>query len=245
MLHVVQFSGGAASAYVAWLVAQKYGRDKTVLLFHDTKAEHPDAYRFRRQVSDYIGIPITEVSDGRSLWELIEDEKCLPSYFMPFCTRILKQEQGERYLRGLETKGIPYTIYNGLGFEEWKRVQRATARAEALGRKLVCPLFELKIPGAEVKRIIRDEWGICLPEPYKYLDHNNCIPCYKAGKKHWYQVWRHYREEFNKAKLLEEKLGHTVFKGTSLTELEKQWETAGQQLQLFDEEDNIPCMCAL
>ena len=59
------------SAYVAWLVVQEFGTENTVLLFHDTKAEHPDADRFRKQVSEFVGVPITEVSDGGAYWEVI------------------------------------------------------------------------------------------------------------------------------------------------------------------------------
>lgn len=87
MKHIIQFSGGAASSYVAWLIAQKYDKKDIILLFHDTKTEHEDAYRFRKQVSEFIGIEITEVSDGRDLWQLIDYNHCLPSSFQPFCTR--------------------------------------------------------------------------------------------------------------------------------------------------------------
>lgn len=239
--HIVQFSGGAASAYVAWLLAQQYGKENTVLLFHDTKTEHPDANRFRKQVSEFIGVPITEVSDGRNLWELIEYKKCLPSQFIPFCTEILKQKPAERYLKGQ----MDYILYNGLGMEEWRRVQRATIRAEALGRKLICPLFERRISNDEVKLIIRDEWKICLPQPYQHLEHNNCIPCFKAGKGHWYKVWKYYPEQYAKAVQMEEKIGHTVFKDITLAELGRQWETTKGQVEFDFADDAVPCMCAI
>lgn len=222
-------------------MAQEHGKENTVLLFHDTKAEHPDAYRFRRQVSEFIGVPITEVSDGRDLWQVIKDEHCLPSHHIPFCTRILKQEPAERYLKGQ----TDYILYNGLGMEEWQRVQKATVRAEAMCRKLVCPLMERKIPNEEVKRIIRDKWKICLPQPYRHLTHNNCIPCFKAGKAHWHKVWKHYPVSFIKAMKLEEKIGHTVFKDISLAELGKQWGATRGQVEFSFADDAVPCMCAI
>jgi 3'-phosphoadenosine 5'-phosphosulfate sulfotransferase (PAPS reductase)/FAD synthetase len=97
MKYIIQFSGGCASSFVAKWVVDTYGKENVILLFHDTKAEHPDAYRFRKQVSEFIGVPITEVSDGRSLWELIWYNHALPSHFIPFCTRMLKQEPAERF----------------------------------------------------------------------------------------------------------------------------------------------------
>jgi hypothetical protein len=239
--HIVQFSGGASSSYVAYLVAKEHGKENTVLLFHDTKAEHPDAYRFRQEVSDYIGIPITEVSDGRDLWQVIWDHHSLPSHHIPFCTFDLKLTPGEKYLRELCS---PFIVYNGFGPDEWRRVQRATARGLHNSRTVKSLLFERSISSSECKRIITEEWGIRLPITYEHLEHNNCIPCFKGGKWHFYQVMRHYPEQFQKAIEAEERIGHTVFQDVSLKELMEIWknnppkstEKAGVQLAL-------PCEC--
>lgn len=64
MKHIVGFSGGLASAVVAKIVADTYGLEKVLLLFHDTKTEPIDNDRFRSEVSTYIGIPITEDIDA-------------------------------------------------------------------------------------------------------------------------------------------------------------------------------------
>ncbi len=247
MKNIVQLSGGAASAYVAWLVVQEYGKENTVLLFHDTKAEHPDAERFRRQVSEFVGVPITERSDGRDLWEVIVDNHSLPSHFIPFCTRILKLEPSEKYL-AKQTE--PYTLYNGLGPEEWGRVQRSIVRGEVQGRKVRCLLAERNISNAEVKKIIRDEWKICLPEPYIHLKHNNCIPCFKAGKGHFHKVWKYYPAEFAKAVQMEELIGHTVFKNSvtkqpePLVELAAKWEREDINQEIDFGDEGLPCLCA-
>lgn len=240
MLHIVQFSGGAASAYVGWLVAKEHP-DNTILLFHDTKTEHEDADRFRRQVAEYIGLPITEVSDGRDLWQVIEDNGIFPDSFKGFCTRILKVEQKEKYCKSLTE---PFILYNGFGPDEWRRVQRATIRNEVRGWVEKSPLFELGITNEQVKKIIRDEWKICLPQPYIYLNHNNCIPCFKASKGHFYKVWKHYPEQFQKAKEYEEKIGHTALSDISLAELERAWQNS-VNVEFDFAEESIPCMCAL
>lgn len=250
--HIVQFSGGAASALVAKMVVDKFGKENVILLHSDTKAEDLDTYRFIEHVSNFLDVPITDASDGRSLWQVIEDEHCLPSSFIPFCTRILKQEPADRYLKSLDCQ---YTLYNGLGMEEWKRVAKAQARAGIMDRKLVCPIFDAKISNQHVKNIIRNEWKICLPNAYKTLEHNNCIPCFKAGQGHFRKVWQYYPEEFAKAVAMEELIGHTVFKKIirlfptkvvekiSLTELEQKWRRGGEMDNLFGN-DGIPCMCS-
>jgi 3'-phosphoadenosine 5'-phosphosulfate sulfotransferase (PAPS reductase)/FAD synthetase len=240
--HIVLFSGGAASSYVAWMVAQEHKKD-TILLHTPTFSEDRDADRFRCQVARFIKLPITQWGDGRDIWDLIDDEYCLPSQFIPFCTRILKQEMAEEYYMTLDEE---FTLYLGYGMNEWRRVQKQTARFEAIGRVAKYPLFENKIPDSEVKRTITKEWGIPLPEPYKYLKHNNCIPCFKAGLSEWKLCWQYYPERYWKAAEKEKKIGYTVFKGISLEELSDIWkhnrEYECSQVNMFD---SIPCMCSV
>lgn len=244
MKHIVLFSGGLSSAYVAYLVLQEQDKKDVVLLHTPVYSENHDADTFRHQVANYLGVPITEWGDGRNLWELIEDNNCLPGHFIPFCTRTLKQEPKEEYYKYLDSIGEKYIEYVGFGFEEWRRVQRAKARAEKIGRDVKFPIFEQKIPSEEIKRIISEEWGIKLPKAYEDLMHNNCIPCFKAGKASWMVYWDKYPEEFNKAMEYEEKIGHTVFKNESLKELAEQWEKDKEwNKRQYTLEDIVPCDC--
>jgi hypothetical protein len=243
MKHIVLFSGGAASSYVAWLVAQEQSKKDVILLHTPTHSEHKDADRFRCQVARYIGLPITVWGDGRDIWDLIDDNSCLPSQFIPFCTRILKQEMAEEYYKTLDDD---FTVYVGFDANEWRRVQKQTARFEEMGRKSRYPLFEKKIPKAEVLRAIQEDWKLVLPEPYKHLKHNNCIPCYKAGLRDWKIYWEFYPDEFWKAAEKEKEQGHTVFKGVSLEELAELWKHNKDfecaQVNMFD---SVPCMCSI
>jgi len=247
MKHVVLYSGGAASAYVAYLVLQEQKKEDVILLHTPTLSEHKDAERFRLEVARYLQHPITTWGNGKDIWQLIDENNCIPGYFIPFCTRQLKTEMSEEYYKYLESIGEDYTIYLGFDIDEWKRVQRSVARNESKGRKVRHPLFEKKIGKDEPKKIIREEWGINLPKPYEHLKHNNCIPCFKAGKKEFYLYWKHYREEFNKAIEYEKRTDGTVFKDTSLTELAEVWEHNAKledaQMDLFSEEDKLPCEC--
>lgn len=103
MNHIVLFSGGAASSYMASIVMLEhvFDNEEVILLHTPTYAEHPDADRFRKQVSEHIGLPITIQADGRSLWELIDDRKAIPREGLPFCTQQLKQRQTIKYLNKL------------------------------------------------------------------------------------------------------------------------------------------------
>ena len=241
MKHIVQFSNGGGSTWVAWWTLQNFPKNDVILLNHDPKAEHKDSKRFQKQVSEYLNHPITEVSNELGLWELIKEQDCLPSHFIPWCTRILKIEQGEKFYKTLDEEFI---LYNGFGADEWQRVQKATVRAEVLGRTVRSPLHEQGLTGDYAKEIIRNEWKICLPSPYKYLKHNNCIPCFKAGKWHFRLVAKHYPSEFMKAIEAEEFTGHTVFKDCTLKQLFDEVQEGKKQLEIVDEDYNIPCMCA-
>ena len=237
MKHIVLFSGGANSSYAAWLVAQKYKREDIILLHTPTYSEHPDADRFRKQVSQFLNIPVTVQADGRNIWDLIKDNHCLPSDRIPFCSRILKLEQSEKFYKTLNDDFI---VYLGYGIEEWRRVQTNFARLQAKGIKSEYPI---KIPDKDIKDIIRNQWKICLPEPYLYLNHNNCIPCFKGGQPHFYQVYKHYPTYFEMAVKMEQLIDATVFPEISLTKLKERWDA---QIPMFpDENDMRPCMCAL
>ena len=71
---MVGFSGGVTSAWCAGWALRTYPRDEVVLLWHDTKEEHPDTYRFLKEMAEALRMPITERSDGRSVTQLFYDE---------------------------------------------------------------------------------------------------------------------------------------------------------------------------
>lgn len=247
MKHIVLYSGGAASAYVSYLVLQEQDKKDVILLHTPTLSEHKDAERFRLEVARYLQHPITTWGDGRDIWQLIDDNNCIPGQFIPFCTTQLKQKMSDEYYKYLDSIGEDYIVYLGFDIDEWRRIQKVQARFDSIGRKVKFPLWEKKIGKDEPKRIIKNEWEIQLPKAYDHLKHNNCIPCFKAGKRDFYLYWRHYREEFDKAVKAEEKIGYTVFKDTSLKDLAKVWEHNARfecaQVNLFDDEDNTPCEC--
>lgn len=244
MKHIVMFSGGAASSVVGKMVADLYPND-TILLHTPTGAEHPDADRFREQVARRIGLPITIEKAKKTLWQYIElSWRYISNHSLPKCTQRLKMDPQNRYLKRIEVTGEEFIIYVGLGYDEPNRIKNVSFRNLELGRNVAFPLFEARLTGEDCKRIVRDEWGICLPEPYKHLKHNNCIPCYKGGEGHWFKVWQHYPEQFYRAARAEERAANTVFNGVTLYELAAKWERQPIQPELFGEE-SMPCMCAI
>jgi hypothetical protein len=244
MKHIVLFSGGCGSAYTAYLISKQYNKKDIILLHTSTFAEHPDTKRFMNEISKFLKIPITYFNDGRSLWELIDEYKAIPNQQLPFCTLQLKQRQTKKYCNKLKKEKIDFILYFGYGIEEYRRMQLQFVKFKKIGIKVGYPLIENKIKSQDIKKIIINNWKICLPITYKILKHNNCLPCFKGGKNHFYKIWKYFIDYYMKAENAEKQIGYTVFKDTTLEKLRKSFEN---QLE-FDFDDKIDsrdCLCVL
>jgi hypothetical protein len=213
---IVGFSGGVTSAYCAGWALDKFPRNDVVLLFHDTKEEHPDTYRFIREMAAALNHPITERSDGRSVVQVCEDEHALANNRMAFCSKILKAKQRDRFFKELRAVGETELV-NVLGFTalEWRRIQRNTMRGECEGYTVRFPLVE-----DDVTKQHAADWclskGVRPTEMYRWSEHANCIGCARGGKAYWLAVAREEPEIFEQRAKLEEQFGHTFLKDTTL-----------------------------
>jgi len=219
MKMVVGFSGGVTSAWAAMWALRMFPKDYVVWLFHDTKEEDADTYRFIREFSKMAGHPITEQSDGRSVTQVFEDEGAIANNRMAFCSRILKAEQRDKYFAKLRSEGIG-SITNVLGFTaiEWQRVQRATARSLQSGYYVNFPLINNNITKQQAADYCMS-LGVRPPEMYRWSEHANCVGCVRGGKAYWLKVKENRPLIFAQRSRLEEKYGHTILKDTTLVQL--------------------------
>lgn len=218
---IVGFSGGVSSAWCAGWALRTYPKDEVVFLFHDTREEDPDTYRFIRELAAKLDHQVTERSDGRSVTEVFWDEGAIANNRMAFCSRILKAEQRDRYFRELRAAGVT-EIVNVLGFSamEVQRLQRASARADAAGYTVRCPMIE----ESTSKQAAADwvmELGLKPPAMYRWSEHANCVGCVRGGKAYWLAVAQHAPDTFEARAKLEEEFGHTILKDTTLRDLVK------------------------
>lgn len=77
MIHVVNVSGGSASAVCLFRVLERYGRENVRAVFADTRWEHPDCYRFLDDVERASGVQIDRLNDGRNIWDVFTKEQTL------------------------------------------------------------------------------------------------------------------------------------------------------------------------
>ncbi len=258
-VHVAMFSGGASSAYVAYLMAQKHGKENCILFFTDTLWEHEDNYRFMYDVASYIGLDVTRRVDGRTPEEVYEQTRFLGNSRLAKCSSELKVRQTVIFIEELRGNGHEPILYFGIGPHEKHRKDSLTALYEHQALEPVetrFPLVDLNLSDAEIKSIIKDEWKIDLPIMYELgFTHANCGGrCVRGGfqhYKHLYLTWpEEYREQEKMENRLRERLGEvTILKkkdGTSMT-LQRYREQIEESLQegstFVDEEDAIPCAC--
>lgn len=216
---VVGHSGGVTSAWALGWALREFQRSEVVALFHDTKREDTDTYRFLHEIAGALGIAVTERSDGRSVEEVEDDEGALANNRMAFCSRILKAEQRDSYFGDLRKAGVS-DIVNVLGFSanEWQRVQRATMRAEQSGYSVRFPLIECGITKQQAA-----DWcqslGVKPPSMYRWSEHANCVGCRRGGKAYWLAVAANEPSIFAAASAREQLFGHTFLKDTTLDQL--------------------------
>lgn len=217
---VVGFSGGVTSAWCAGWARLMYPDDEISLLFHDTKEEDEDTYRFLHEMAAALGLPITERSDGRSVTELIYDHNALPNDQMPFCSHILKREQGEKYFKELRSQGVTEIIkVVGFSANEPDRVQNMTALSWRDGFGLRFPIIETKTTKQQCA-----DWCSCvmkvpLPRMYEWSDHANCPGCVRGGKAYWLAVRKNRPDIFEQRSKLEQEFGHTFNSRYSLVQI--------------------------
>src|SRR5690349_4505799 len=73
MNRIVQFSGGLCSYFAARRVVEQFGIQDVTLLFADTLCESPGLYKFLEQGAASLGLAVTRIADGRTIWQVFKD----------------------------------------------------------------------------------------------------------------------------------------------------------------------------
>lgn len=189
MKYVVCFSGGHSSAFAAVETVLKHGRRNTVLLNHDIskQVEDEDVKRFKREVADYLGLPIIyanrENYQADTPLSLCRQMKMIRfGAGSSICTYYLKTEPFYRWLseqypvrKGEISKEI--TLVYGFDANEPHRIERRRRHLLRQGYQSEYLLAESSVRHLED---IRDV-GIELPETYRIAKHANCKGCLKAA----------------------------------------------------------------
>ena len=189
--HVVMFSGGLGSWAAAKRVADLYGTQDMTLLFTDTLMEDEDLYRFLPEAAADIGAPLVTIADGRTPWQVFDDEKFLGNTQVDPCSKILKRQIADRWLDEHCDRNSTI-IYLGIDHSEKHRFDDGNGRGaryryERNGWTADAPMcWEPHLTKHQVRSTL-DKAGIELPRLYKLgFSHNNCGGfCVKGGHGHF------------------------------------------------------------
>jgi len=171
---IATLSGGLASGYVAMMALAQYPRADVTLYFNDTLWEDGDLYRFLADLERVLQHPVTRDSDGRDVEELAYYHNALPNDRMPFCSRTLKADRLQRYMRDGDT------LLFGIGIDERHRASRIATRysGEAQRRDMrVSVRFPLIEQGVTRDHIAAWYASVGIAQPALYglgFKHNNC-----------------------------------------------------------------------
>ena len=183
MIHVVNVSGGAASAVCLFRVIERFGRENMRAVFADTRWEHPDCYRFLDDVERVSGVHIDRLSDGRNIWDVFTSAQTL-TMGTGGCKASweLKRKPLDKYTASISGD---VTVYVGFGPDEDDR--QARLKRALPDRKLEFPLtWQPMLSRCDVMDDLKAR-GI--EPPSMYADgypHANCAgACILAGIKQW------------------------------------------------------------
>lgn len=204
---IVSVSSGLGSAFAWKLWCDRYGPDNVVGVFTDVNGEHPDNYRFLAEVQYRLGSRLIKLTNGgRTIWDVMIEERFLANTRVDICSRVLKREA---FLDWLNTNCDPATTVIALGIDwtEMHRFDRAKPLWAKSGWAIEAPLCEPPyLHKSEAQAWLTAE-GIARPKLYDLgFGHANCGGgCVKAGHgqfrqllaadRWWYVNWWEAGEE--------------------------------------------------
>jgi hypothetical protein len=209
------FSGCVGSWAAAKRVAAKHGTDGLVLLFVDVKMEDEDLYRFIHEAAADVGGELVVIAEGRTPWQVFEDERYIGNSRVDPCSRVLKREILDKW-RDEHCDPEITTIHVGIDWTEKHRLDRL--------QKYVAPWrYEAPLigPPYHTKREMLQELtaaGIEIPRLYKLgFAHNNCGGfCVKAGHSHFRHLLATLPERYAEHEAHEARLRAMGINGTIL-----------------------------
>ncbi|WP_182102471.1 hypothetical protein [Niallia taxi] len=243
--HIIFTSGGLSSFAVADFVKQHFPMDNILLYFTDTLWENADLYRFIKEASDKLELPLLTHADGRTPIQVMFDEKFIFNSRVGNCSKRLKMEVSDRFIRkGIKPKFEKWRnrqylknenfldnpiLYFGIGFNEMHRQDAIAFNWQPY--QVEFPLIDHIIDNDEILA----KYSIRRPELYDLsFSHNNCNGrCVKGGQAHFANLYDKMPDVYNELKIQEFHLKNAVDSYHYLMRLKKEvqendpWDLAG------------------
>lgn len=269
MKYIVCYSGGHSSAISAVEIVRKFGKENVILLNHDISAsvEDVDVKRFKQEVANYLGIPITYANmtdwDKKDQFDICMELNAFKYGIQSsaLCTQKLKTEPFMRWLSEnypVDKGEIRNDVKIVYGFDA-NEVNRITRRVGVMATMGYMTEYPLQWENRTIHNI--EEIGIKRPMVYEIFNHANCKGCLKAGKQHWFTVYCLYPNVWEKAKKAEKEIGYSILREKYLEDFEIEWSVLkaknfpatekinpqsfwAKARKILKEDDVLPCECS-
>lgn len=222
-MNYLSVSGGADSTAMALLLWER-GEDFE-MVFSDTGAELPDTYFMLPLLSQKVGKKLHVVNNGTFFQWLLHFEYMLPSPFLRWCTRILKQKPLHAFSKDMAM---------GIRADEPRRIK---------GRNY--PLVEAGMAKKDVLDLCR-KYDLLNPV-YSWRSNVSCFCCPFQRKGDWLGLWRNYPELYRIAEQWEEGSIRGTRFGWHIGYTLKDLRTfSDSQIKLWPDPEEEPCLiCTL
>lgn len=163
-------------------------------MYLETRSEHPDNVRFRRECSEWFGHPIIGLGSAKykDIWDVFSRERFIAGMGGAKCTTVLKKQVAEKFER--------VSDLHVFGFESDRRQIARAERMWANQPEIMgwFPLIDANVTKDDCKSIVTSA-GIALPAMYLLgFDNNNCIGCPKGGNAYWNRIRKHFPDVFDR-----------------------------------------------
>lgn len=205
---------------MALLLAEREPRDY-LFVCTPTGNELPDMVAHWDNLEKWIGKPLIRIRHKLDLEGLIIFFNALPNDRMRWCTRMLKIEVYEAWIKQLTGET---TSYVGLRADEPERTGIYGSDV-----KQDFPLRRWGMGLSEVKCFLAER-GVIIP------DRTDCAFCYEQKTIEWWRLWKNHPVLWQKAKRLEKITGRT-FRHASKGGL---WACSLQEMEVRFEAGEVP-----
>jgi hypothetical protein len=191
--HVIGLSGGKDSTAMALALAEFEPRDYEFICT-PTGNELPEMTAHWAKLETLLGKPLTRITAGKTLYELIEEMHMLPNFRARWGTVILKVEPTIEYMKALPEGSV---MYVGLRADE-------PERTGIFGEDMTVD-FPLR------------RWGWGESHVWQWLAHkgvaiparSDCAVCYGQRLGEWFALWKKHPNLYEEGAAIERRHGHT------------------------------------
>ena len=178
MKYLVSVSGGKDSTALLSFMLKRRPKEDIIPFYCDTGWEHNDTYKYLDYLESYFDIKIERLTPGKTFEELCIENKMIPSFRTKFCTRILKMERSNEFVKSFNDDVV---VLTGVRRDESENRKNEQSHKIVNGIKYIQPIAYWTTQ--EVYTYLKDE-GVELNPLYKKgFSRVGCYPCIFANQK--------------------------------------------------------------